>query len=110
MIVYNTVVLGVVFGIPTGLIAYYGFLQSHVTLRQVVVIMCGSLIVGGVGGIIFGWFFAFATPLLTIYIAWGVQEIQLYKEVDESHRLVSRHLGCAVKRRWSTAGVNPPGN
>ena len=23
---------------------------------------------------------------------------------------VSRETGCAVKRRWSTAGVNPPGN
>src|SRR5260370_37550378 len=24
--------------------------------------------------------------------------------------VVSRETGCAVKRRWSTAGVNPPGN
>jgi hypothetical protein len=73
-------ILGVFFGIPTGLIAYYVILQSSVTVRQVVVITFGSLIVGCVGGIIFSWFFAFATPVLTIYIAWGVKVHQLYKQ------------------------------
>ena len=73
-------ILGVFFGIPTGLIAYYVILQSNVTVRQVAVIIFGSLIVGCVGGIIFNWFFAFATPVLTVYIAWGVKARQLYKE------------------------------
>ena len=74
-------ILGVIFGIPTGLFAYYVPLQSNVTVKQVVVIMLGSLLVGCVGGIIFDWFFAFATPLLTICIAWGVKAYQLYKEI-----------------------------
>jgi hypothetical protein len=30
--------------------------------------------------------------------------------VGSSHRLISPLIGCAVKRRWSTAGVYPPGN
>ena len=29
---------------------------------------------------------------------------------NDSQLPVSRITGCAVKRRWSTAGVNPPGN
>ena len=73
-------ILGVIFGIPTGLVAYYGILQSRVTVKQVSVITFGSLIVGCVGGVIFSWFFAFATPVLTTYIAWGVKAYQLYKQ------------------------------
>jgi hypothetical protein len=73
-------ILGVIFGIPTGLVAYYVPLQSSVTVRQIGIITLGSLIVGCVGGIIFGWFFAFATPLLTIYIVWGVKAYQLFQE------------------------------
>lgn len=73
-------ILGVFFGIPTGLIVYYVVLQSSVTARQVAVIILGSLIVGCVGGIIFSIFFAFVTPVLTVFIAWGVKARQLYKE------------------------------
>jgi len=73
-------ILGVFFGIPTGLIAYYVILQSRVTVKQIVVITVGSLIVGCLGGIIFNWFFAFATPVLTIYIAWAVKAHELYKQ------------------------------
>jgi hypothetical protein len=71
---------GLFFGIPTGLIAYYVILQSRVAVKQIVVITVGSLIVGCLGGIIFIWFFAFATPVLTIYIAWAVKAPQLYKQ------------------------------
>src|SRR5437762_2234511 len=46
-------ILGVIFGIPTGLFAYYVTLQRSVTVRQIVIITLGSLIVGCVGGIIF---------------------------------------------------------
>ena len=73
-------ILGVFFGIPTGLIAYYVILQGRVTAKQVVVITLGSLIVGCLGGIIFNWFFALATPVVTIYIAWLVKAHQLYSE------------------------------
>jgi hypothetical protein len=73
-------ILGVIFGIPTGLIAYYVILHSRVTFKQIALISLGSLIVGCSGGIIFDWPFAFATPLLTIYIAWWVKMHQLSKE------------------------------
>jgi hypothetical protein len=73
-------ILGVMFGIPTGLFAYYVILQSRVTVKQIAIITIVSLIVGCGGGIIFDWFFAFATPLLTIYIAWGVKAYHLYQE------------------------------
>jgi hypothetical protein len=75
-------ILGVAFGIPTGLFAYYVILRSCITIKQIVIIILGSLIVGCGGGIIFGWFFAFATPLLTIYIACGVKAYQLYQEIS----------------------------
>jgi hypothetical protein len=73
-------ILGVIFGVPTGLFIYYVTLQGSVTLKQIVLIILGSLIVGCGGGIIFDWFFAFATPLLTIFIAWGIKAYQLYQE------------------------------
>jgi hypothetical protein len=73
-------ILGIFFGIPTGLIAYYVILQSRVTVKQIVVITVGSLIVGCLGGLIFDWFFALATPVLTIYLAWLVKAHQLYRE------------------------------
>ena len=61
--------LGATLGIPTGLIVYYVVLHSRVSLAQVLVITLGSLVVGCLGGIIFGLPFAFATPVLTICIA-----------------------------------------
>src|SRR5580658_9519081 len=37
-----------------------------------------------------------------------------FEEVIEANRrgtwTINAQTGCAVKRRWSTAGVNPPGN
>jgi hypothetical protein len=64
---------GVILGILTGMVAYYVILQRHVTAKQVAMITVGSLIVGCLGGIIFDWYFVFATPLLSIFIAWGVK-------------------------------------
>jgi hypothetical protein len=74
--------LGVFFGIPTGLITFYVILQGHVTVKQAFIITLGSMAVGCLGGIFFDWLFAFATPVLTMYIAWGVKAHQLFKETS----------------------------
>jgi hypothetical protein len=36
--------------------------------------------------------------------------VLLTPHTDAARDWVNEHIGCAVKRRWSTAGVNPPGN
>jgi len=64
---------GVILGVLTGMGAYYVILQRQVTVKQAAMITFGSLIVGCLGGIIFDWYFVFATPLLGIYITWGVK-------------------------------------
>jgi hypothetical protein len=74
--------LGLFFGIPTGLITFYLILQGRVTVKQVLIITLGSMVVGCLGGIFFDWPFAFATPVLTMYIAWGVKAYQLFKETS----------------------------
>jgi hypothetical protein len=66
-------IFGGMLGILTGLVVYYVILQSHVTVKQLLIITVGSLIVGCLGGIIFDWYFIFATPFLSMYIAWGVK-------------------------------------
>jgi hypothetical protein len=61
--------LGILLGIPTGLVTYYGALEGHVSIKQVILITLGSLVAGCIGGLILDWPFAFGTPVVTICIA-----------------------------------------
>lgn len=64
---------GAVFGVPTGLLAYYGILKRRVTGRQVAIILFGSLIGGCAIGVAIFWPSAFVTPVLTILLSWQVR-------------------------------------
>lgn len=58
-------VVGAVFGIPTGLIIYYGILKREVTLRAALQIAAFGCIVGCTAGLAFYWMSCFFTPLVT---------------------------------------------
>ena len=48
-----------------------------------------------------------------IFAQWGNFQFNHFLVKDDEPLLFHtglRVIGCAVKRRWSTAGVNPPGN
>jgi hypothetical protein len=91
---------GAVFGIPTGLLAYYGILKRRVTGRQVAIIGLGSLVGGcAVGAAIF-WPSAFVTPVLTILLAW---------QVRVSPRPLSRTSVTPQKRVWLPRNEEAPG-
>jgi hypothetical protein len=70
-------IMGVAFALPTGLFTYYIVLERHVTSKQVVIIVLGSLIGGSALGIVLSWLSAFITPILTILLAGGVKLYQL---------------------------------
>jgi hypothetical protein len=59
-------------GIPTGLIAYYAVLKSKVSVRQAVIIVLASLFSGCLAALVLAAFSAFLTPVLTLLIAWKV--------------------------------------
>ncbi|MHB8559100.1 MAG: hypothetical protein ACYDCU_13370 [Candidatus Acidiferrales bacterium] len=67
-------ITGAMFGIPTGLIAYYAVLRRRVTPKQVAIILLGSLVGGCGAGIGIFWPSAFVTPILTIGIARCVKQ------------------------------------
>lgn len=97
---------GAVFGVPTGLLAYYGILKRRVTGRQIAIIGLGSLVGGcAVGAAIF-WPSAFVTPVLTILLSW---------QVRVSPRLLSRTSVPPQKRVWlpqseqASGGFGPAG-
>jgi hypothetical protein len=60
--------LGGIFGIPTGLIAYYAVLKRRATPKLVAAILGGSLVGGCALGIGTFWLSAFLTPILN---NWG---------------------------------------
>jgi hypothetical protein len=65
-------IVGVMLGIPTGLIAYYFVLRRDATFKRALLIFAGSLI-GGCGvGALGGPWSALLTPFLTVAIARGV--------------------------------------
>jgi hypothetical protein len=67
-------IVGVMLGIPTGLIAYYLIFRRDVTFKQGSSIFLGSLL-GGCGvGAIGGPWSALLTPALTVAIARGLNE------------------------------------
>ena len=66
-------IIGAIFAVPTGLITYYGALQGHVTQRQVILIVVGSLFGGCVLGTAFFVLSALMTPILTVGIAWSIR-------------------------------------
>ncbi len=61
--------LGLVFGIPTGLIVFYAILRRHVDSRIVAYTVGGSLVGGCCLGLVFYWPSAALTPVLTMAIA-----------------------------------------
>lgn len=64
---------GAAFGVPTGLLAYYGILKRRVTSRQVAIIVLGSLAGGCAIGAAIYWPSAFVTPVLTILLSRQVR-------------------------------------
>lgn len=62
-------VLGAVFGVPTGLIVYYGILKRRLALAMALEIVVVSLIVGCTAGLAFYWLSCFFTPMVTIWFS-----------------------------------------
>jgi len=73
-------IFGVILGNLSGMVVYYFVLCKHVSVKQMVTITAGSLILGCLGGLIFNWYFIFATPLLSTYIAWSLKDQALDRE------------------------------
>ena len=65
--------LGIVFSIPTGVISYYMILKRHVNLKQVAIIVGGSLVGGCCAGVAVFWPSAFVTPVVTMLLAGSVR-------------------------------------
>ena len=70
-------IMGIMFALPTGLFAYYIVLDRHVTPKQVLIVVLGSLIGGSALGIVLSWLSSFVTPILAIGLAVGVKLYQL---------------------------------
>jgi hypothetical protein len=73
-------IFGVILGNLSGMVVYYFVLRRHVSVKQMVTITAGNLILGCLGGLIFDWYFVFATPLLSTYIAWSLKDQTLNRE------------------------------
>ena len=71
-------IVGVMLGIPTGLIAYYLILRRHVTFKQVSLIFLGSFLAGCGAGALGGPWSALLTPVLTIGLARYANENSSY--------------------------------
>lgn len=73
-------IFGVTLGNLSGMVVYYIVLSRHVAVKQPVIITVGSLILGCLGGLIFDWYIVFATPLLSMFMAWSVKDQALHRE------------------------------
>jgi hypothetical protein len=69
-------VLGAMFGVPTGLLAYYVVLRRVVTDKQIGIIVLGSLLGGSLAGLVVFWLSAFITPILTLLLALMVRVVR----------------------------------
>jgi uncharacterized protein YejL (UPF0352 family) len=77
-------IIGSIFALPTGLIAYYVVLQRHVTRRQIAIVVLGSLVGGLATGAVASWISAPITPILTISLAASVKYYQLVTSERET--------------------------
>jgi len=90
--------VGAMFGIPTGLIAYYAILKGHATPKEVAIIVSASFVSGCALGIALFWPSFLATPILTMVIAAWVR-----RRASASHRLSFR----GAKNQRVTERVTP---
>lgn len=97
---------GAVFGVPTGLLAYYGILKRRVTVRQVAIIILGSLVGGcAIGAAIF-WPSAFVTPVLTILLSWHVR---IAPKLLPGHSATPRKSVCLRRAEEARGAFDPAG-
>ena len=67
-------IVGAALGLITGLITYYVVLRRDVDSRTVTYTIGGALVGGCVLGVVFFWLSAFATPILTVALAFWLHK------------------------------------